>query len=81
MNTASEVWQVEGHDLQVSHLAKLFWPEAGFTKQDMLRYYLRIAPVALPHFRDRPVTLRVFPEGRLAHPFTSASGPAMPHLG
>ena len=63
MNTASEVWQVEGHAIPVSHLEKVFWPEAGFTKQDMLRYYLQIAPVALPHFRDRPVTLRVFPEG------------------
>ncbi|HEY1391434.1 MAG TPA: non-homologous end-joining DNA ligase [Ktedonobacterales bacterium] len=63
MNTASEIWQVEGHSIPVSHLEKVFWPAAGFTKQDMLRYYLQIAPVALPHFRDRPVTLRVFPEG------------------
>ncbi len=62
MNPASAVWQVEGHAIPVIHLEKLFWTEAGFTKQDMLRYYLRIALVALPHFRDRPVTLRVFPE-------------------
>ncbi len=76
MNTASEVWQVEGHALQVSHLAKLFWPEAGFTKQDMLRYYLRIAPVALPHFRDRPVTLRVFPEGASGASFYQRERPS-----
>lgn len=63
METASEVWQVEGHALEMTHLDKLFWPEAGFTKRDMLDYYHRIALVALPHFRDRPVTLRVFPEG------------------
>lgn len=62
MSSPSDVWQVERRAIPVSHLEKSFWPEAGFTKRDMLRYYLRIAPVALPHFRDRPVTLRVFPE-------------------
>ena len=63
MSTASEVWQVDNHAIRVSRPEKPFWPAADFTKRDMLRYYLRIAPIALPHFRDRPVTLRVFPEG------------------
>lgn len=62
VNTTSEVWQIDDHAVQVSHLEKLFWPDGAFTKRDMLRYYLQVAPVALPHFRDRPVTLRVFPE-------------------
>lgn len=67
MSAVTEVWQVEGHALELTHLDKLFWPDAGFTKRDMLRYYQQIAPTALPHFQDRPVTLRVFPE-------TAASG-------
>lgn len=63
MGAASEVWQVDGHALAVTHLDKLFWPAAGFTKRDLLEYYQRISPVALPHFHGRPVTLRVFPAG------------------
>ena len=46
MSSPSDVWQVERRAIPVSHLEKSFWPEAGFTKRDMLRYYLRIAPVA-----------------------------------
>ncbi len=63
MSPASDVWTVEQQAVPVSHLDKVYWPEAGITKGDMLRYYVQIAPVALPYFRDRPVTLRVFPEG------------------
>lgn len=63
MNTSSETWQIANQTLQVSHLEKPYWPESGTTKGDMLRYYRHIAPVALPHFKDRPVTLRVFPQG------------------
>lgn len=59
----SAVWQVGERAVQVSHLTKLYWPEAGVTKGDLLRYYLDIAPVALPHFRDRPVTMRIYPDG------------------
>jgi bifunctional non-homologous end joining protein LigD len=59
----SEVWQVGERSLEVSHLTKLYWPEAGVTKGDLLRYYAAIAPVAMPHFRRRPVTMRVYPDG------------------
>ena len=63
MDSASEVWQVEGRSLAVSNVGKAFWPEDGLTKGDMLRYYLDVAPVMLHHLKDRPVTLRIFPEG------------------
>lgn len=76
MNAASEEWQVEGHAIPVSHLEKAFWPEAGFTKGDMLRFYLQISPVALPHFLDRPVTLRVFPEGASGASFYQRERPS-----
>jgi bifunctional non-homologous end joining protein LigD len=75
MSAPSEVWQVEGHALELSHLDKLFWPDAGFTKRDMLSYYQQIAPAALPHFRDRPVTLRVFPEGTQGESFYQRERP------
>jgi len=47
----------------VSHLDKPFWPEDGLTKGDMLRYYQSISPVMLPYLKNRPVTLRIFPDG------------------
>src|SRR6266702_2644869 len=63
MNASSETWQLGNQSVQVTHLEKVYWPQAGFTKGDMLRYYVQIAPVALPYLKDRPVTLRVYPQG------------------
>jgi bifunctional non-homologous end joining protein LigD len=63
MNTSSEIWQLGSKTLRVSHLEKLYWPQTGVTKGEMLQYYRQIAPVLLPYFKDRPVTLRLFPEG------------------
>jgi bifunctional non-homologous end joining protein LigD len=63
MSTSPDTWQLGGQSVQVTHLEKRYWPTAEFTKGDMLRYYSQIAPVALPYFAGRPVTLRVFPQG------------------
>jgi bifunctional non-homologous end joining protein LigD len=63
MNNSSEVWQLDGRAVQVSHLQKNYWEQAAFTKGDMMEYYRQIAPTALPHFKDRPVTLHVYPQG------------------
>jgi bifunctional non-homologous end joining protein LigD len=63
MNASSETWQLEDQAVQVSHLEKVYWPQTGFTKGELLDYYRQIAPVVLPHLKDRPVTLRVYPQG------------------
>ncbi len=63
MSASSETWQLGSQAVKVSHLEKLYWPEVEFTKGDMLHYYQQIAHAALPYFKDRPVTLRVFPQG------------------
>src|SRR5437899_5631269 len=63
MNTSSEAWQLGNQVIQVSHLEKVYWPQSGFTKGEVLGYYRQIAPVLLPHLEDRPVTLRVYPQG------------------
>jgi bifunctional non-homologous end joining protein LigD len=63
MNASSETWQLGDQAIQVSHLEKVYWPQTGFTKGDLLGYYRQIAPVALPYLKDRPVTLRVYPHG------------------
>ena len=54
---------VDGRKLAVSNLDKVLYPEAGFTKGQVIDYYIRIAPVLLPHLRDRPITLKRYPDG------------------
>jgi bifunctional non-homologous end joining protein LigD len=49
--------------LRLSNLDKVFWPEEGTTKGDLLDYYRRVAPVLVPHLRDRPFTMKRFPDG------------------
>ena len=54
--------ELEGRELQLSNLAKPLYP-GGFTKGDVIDYYLRIAPVMLPHLAGRPVTRKRYPNG------------------
>ncbi len=68
MNASSETWQLEDQAVQVSHQEKVYWPQTGFTKGELLDYYRQIALVALPHLKDHPVTLRVYPLGDLFAP-------------
>src|SRR5260221_4261080 len=63
MNASSETWQLGNQSVQVTHLEKVYWPQTGFTKGAVLHYYQQIAPVALPYLKDRPATLRVYPQG------------------
>ena len=49
--------EIEGRRLSLSNLDKVLYPEAGFTKADVIDYYRRIAPVLLPHLRGRVPTL------------------------
>jgi bifunctional non-homologous end joining protein LigD len=55
--------EVDGRTLTLTNLAKLLYPEDGFTKAEILDYYQRISPVLLPHVAGRPVTLKRYPEG------------------
>jgi bifunctional non-homologous end joining protein LigD len=55
--------QVEGRTLSLSNLDKVLYPEAGFTKGEVIDYYTRIAPVLLPHLADRPLTIKRYPNG------------------
>ena len=62
-NTEKVVVEVEGRQLTLSNLSKVLYPEAGFTKGEVIDYYTRIAPVMIPHIIDRPVTLKRYPNG------------------
>jgi bifunctional non-homologous end joining protein LigD len=49
--------------MTLTHPDKVLWPESGLTKRDLSAYYQEVAPVLLPHVRDRPLVLRPFPNG------------------
>jgi bifunctional non-homologous end joining protein LigD len=55
--------EVEGRELKLTNLDKVLYPEAGFTKGEMVDYYAKVAPAMVPHLAGRAVTLRRFPEG------------------
>src|SRR6059036_2820352 len=49
--------------VKLTNLRKLFWTALGITKGDLIRYYLDVAPVLLPHLRDRAMVMRRYPDG------------------
>ncbi len=55
--------EIEGKKVPVSNLGKVLYPKAGFTKGEVIDYYIRIAPVLLPHLKDRPLTMKRYPNG------------------
>lgn len=55
--------EVGGRQIKLSNLDKVLYPKAGFTKGQVVDYYVRIAPVLLPHLAERPLTLKRYPEG------------------
>ncbi len=54
---------LDGRQVRLTNLGKLLYPAAGFTKAHLIDYYVRAAPFLLPHFRNRPVTLKRYPNG------------------
>ena len=62
MASSSQV-EVDGRELKLTNLDKVLYPEAGFTKGEVVDYYAKVAPAIVPHLRGRAVTLRRFPEG------------------
>src|ERR1700745_1238084 len=57
------VIEIEGKTLKLSNLDKVLYPAVGFTKGQVIDYFVRIAPVLLPHLHDRPLTMKRYPEG------------------
>lgn len=63
LNAKTVTLALDSHRVKVSSPDKVMYPEAGFTKQDVIDYYLAVAEVMLPQLRDRPVTQIRFPDG------------------
>lgn len=55
--------EIDGRRLTLTRLDKVLFPQSGFTKGQLIDYYARIAPVLVPHVRDRPVTFHRYPDG------------------
>ncbi len=58
----------DGRRLKITNWDKVLFPETGFTKGDLIAYYARIAPAVVPHLKDRPLTLKRYPNG-VDHPY------------
>jgi len=67
---------IEGRSLELSNLDKVLYPSVGFTKGEVIDYYVRVAPVLLPHLAGRPITRIRFPNGVDAPSFFEKNAPA-----
>ena len=55
--------EVDGRELRLSNLTKVFWPDEGYTKGDLLAYYHNVASLIVPHLGERPLTMKRMPDG------------------
>ena len=74
--TATVEVDVDGRQLRLSNLDKVLYPEVGFTKGQVIDYYSRIARAVLPHLRDRPLTLKRYPDGVEGQHFYEKQAPS-----
>lgn len=57
------ILKINGKDVKVTHLDKIFWPKEKYTKGDLIEYYRKIAPYILPYLKDRPESMNRHPNG------------------
>jgi bifunctional non-homologous end joining protein LigD len=69
------VIDVQGKNLKLSNLEKVLYPAAGFTKKDVIDYYVRIAPALIPHLAGRALTRKRYPDGVEGEPFFEKNAP------
>ncbi|HEV2304761.1 MAG TPA: non-homologous end-joining DNA ligase [Candidatus Acidoferrales bacterium] len=55
--------RVQGGTVHLTNLQKIFWPELGLTKRELLQYYLDVSPWLLPHLQDRAMVMKRYPDG------------------
>jgi bifunctional non-homologous end joining protein LigD len=68
--------EVDGRTLKLTNLNKILYPSSEFTKADLIGYYTQVAPVLLAHLRDRPLTLKRYPNGVEGKYFYEKQSPA-----
>jgi bifunctional non-homologous end joining protein LigD len=68
--------RIGNKELALSNLDKVMYPETGFTKGQVIDYYTRVAPYLLPHLKNRPITLKRFPDGVAGEHFYEKDAPS-----
>jgi bifunctional non-homologous end joining protein LigD len=68
--------EIEGRTIKVSNLDKVLYPAARFTTGQVIDYYMRVSDFLLPHLKDRPVTLKRYPDGMHGEFFYEKDAPA-----
>lgn len=66
---------IQGRHLKLSNLQKVLYPATGFTKKDVIDYYVRIAPAIIPHLTGRALTRKRYPDGVDGEPFYEKNAP------
>ncbi len=72
----SEKVRADSKDVQLTNLEKPFWPELGITKGDLIQYYADVAPLLLPHIRDRAMVMKRYPHGAAGEFFFMKRAPS-----
>ncbi len=75
MTGTKVVVDIEGRQVALTNLEKVLYPSVGFAKAQVLDYYTRIAPVLLPHLRDRALTRKRYPDGVEGQVFFEKNAP------
>jgi len=73
--TMDSVLEIQGRHLKLSNLEKVLYPAAGFTKKDVIDYYVRVAPAMIPHLAGRALTRKRYPDGVDGEPFFEKNAP------
>ena len=68
--------EIDGQRVKCTRLSKILYPQAKFTKADVIDYYVRVAPFILPHLKDRPVTLKRYPDGVTGEAYWEKDAPS-----
>jgi bifunctional non-homologous end joining protein LigD len=70
------VLTIDGKEVRLTNLRKVFWPERGLTKGDLLQYYADVSSVLLPHIRHRAMVMKRYPHGAAGTFFFMKRAPA-----
>ena len=73
--TDNVILKVQGREVRLTNLRKMFWPERNITKGNLIQYYADVADVLLPHIRDRAMVMRRYPNGAAGSQFFMKEAP------
>jgi len=73
---STETIKIQGKTLQLTNLDKVLWPEIKISKGEMIEYYLSVAPYLLPFLKNRPLSMKRFPDGIEGEHFFEKNAPS-----